>query len=157
MCIPRDEMTAEWSAVDPDSRRALGATCVGLATLVLLILACSTLQLLPGALDSESWRGPMIVLGIQTAVTILPWYFAGIVLLRHSKSRPPAVLRVLILLNIPLQVLFYLVLTPEPVEMQGAYEFGKFVNNAILVQAVLAMTMAFILHALWLKQKDHHH
>jgi len=151
ICTPQEEVKTEWRAI---RRRTLGTICVGLATLVLLTLAIYTLLLLPAALDWEGWRGSMIALGIQTAITILPWYFAGISLLKRPKNKPSAVLRVIILLNIPLQVLA--INMPLPTGIRGVYEYERFVSNAMLIQAVLAVSMAFILNALWLKQKDRH-
>ncbi len=153
MLAQQEEIKAEASVQNPD-RHALGMACVVLATLVLLILLLGTLLLLPAALDNvcEAWRGPLLLLGIQTTITILPWYFAGMRLIRHNNSRPPGVLRIFILLNIPLQVVFLVICIPPDIGISGNYEFIHFVSLAMVVQGVLAVGMALLLHVMWLQQ-----
>ncbi len=153
--VQQEEIREELIVVDP-WRYMLGMACVLLGTIGPLILATGILILLPAARDSgnEAWRINMIMLGIQTGMTSLPWYFAGRRLLQRVKSRPPAFLRNFILLTIPIQLLILIIIQPvhAAVDEPGSDEFIKFVSIAMQVQAVLAVGIGFMLNAIWRKQ-----
>lgn len=144
--IPQDD--AGWLERDRAAlRRKWGWVLAGMAALDLLLLAAGILSLLPGARESgdESWRGALIVLGIQTGVTVLPCIFIASRLLRQQ----PNDISIRAVWSYATIIVFDFVsaslTSPNWPGIVGLYEFMKFTRQALFTQMIMAVLVTIIL------------